>query len=59
MRRDDYFPCDYEKACHILWAVLVLRWSQTKAAVRLGLNSGTVSHVVNKRRFPSAVPRPF
>jgi len=53
------FPCTYEKACHVLWAVNVMGLSQTHAAIIVGLNSGTVCHVVHRRRFPNAVPRPF
>ena len=59
VRKVDHFPCTFTKACHVLWAVRVLGWSQTKAAIVLGLNSGTVSHVVNGRRHPNARPLPF
>lgn len=59
MRNRDFFPCTFEKACNVLWAVQVLRWSQTKTAIKLELNSGTVCHVVHGRRFPNARPLPF
>jgi len=54
----DHFPCSYIKACNVLWAVLVQGWSQTKAAIAFELNVGTVSHIVNRKRFESAVPIP-
>jgi hypothetical protein len=52
-------PCTFEKACHVLWGVLVMGWSQTEAAIRIGLNQGTVCHVVHRRRFPKAYPVPL
>ena len=54
-----HFPCTFEKACHCLYAYLVLQWSQTQIAIEVGLNVGTVNHVVHGRRFPSARPLPF
>ena len=59
MRKENAFPCDYIKACHVKYAVFVLHWSMTKAAIVIGLNVGTVSHVINGHRFPTAVPIPF
>lgn len=53
------FPCTFIKACHVLWAVKVKGWSQTKTAIETELNVGTVSHVVNGHRFPEAVPIPM
>jgi hypothetical protein len=50
------FPCTFEKACHTLWAVHVMGWSQTQAAILIELNVGTVCHVVHRRRFPTAYP---
>ncbi|MCW6507075.1 hypothetical protein [Lichenifustis flavocetrariae] len=54
-----YYPCTYEKACHVLWLVHVCGYSQTHAAIVVGLNVGTVCHVVHGRRFPHASPRPI
>ena len=54
-----HYPCSFTKACNVLYAVYVLGWSQTKAAIMLELNSGTVSKVVNGHRFPHATPLPF
>jgi hypothetical protein len=59
MRANASFPCDYAKACYVKYAVFVLHWSQTKAAIVIGLNVGTVCHVVKGRRFPSSIPLPF
>lgn len=53
------FPCDHRLACHVLWAVRVKGWSQTKAAIVVGLNVGTVNHIVHRRRFRSAHPVPI
>lgn len=54
----DHFPCSYSKACNVLWAVYTQGWSQTKAAIAFELNGGTVSHIVNGKRFTGAVPIP-
>ncbi len=59
MRASDFHPCTFEKACHILWAWRILRWSQTKIAVELDLNVGSVNHVIHRRRFPTAHPVPI
>lgn len=53
------YICTFEKACYVLWAVLVMGWTQTQAAIVIGLNVGTVSRVVNRDRFPNAVPKPI
>jgi hypothetical protein len=53
------YPCSFLKACYALWAVTVMGWSQTKAAIVIGLNVGTVCHVIHGRRFPTAVPIPM
>ncbi len=53
------FPCTYVKACYCLYGYFVLRWSQTQIAIEVGLNVGTVNHVVHGRRFPDARPLPF
>ncbi len=55
----DFFPCTFEKACHTLWCVEVKGWSLTKTAIVVGLNVGTVCHVVKRRRFPMAFPIPL
>jgi len=57
--RNRHFPCTFLKACHALWAVHVKGWSLTKAAIVIELNVGTVSHVIHRRRFPSAYPVPI
>ena len=54
----DYFPADYTKACHALHLVKVLGWSQTKTAIFLCLNVGTVNHIIHGKRFSTAVPIP-
>jgi hypothetical protein len=56
MRNRGHFPCTFPKACWCLWAVIERGWSQTKAAIAFELNVGTVSHVVNRNRFPDAYP---
>jgi hypothetical protein len=58
-RRRRSFPCTFRKACNVLWAVFVKGWSQTEAAIVVELNSGTVSHIVRRRRFPYAYPIPI
>lgn len=55
----DIFPCDFNKACQILFAVKRLGWSLTKASIFLKVNLGTVSKVVNGRVHPDASPTPF
>lgn len=52
------FPCTFDKACNVLWLVNMMGLSQTQAAIIVGLNVGTVNHVVHGRRFPSAYPVP-
>ena len=59
MRVNDFHPCSYEKACWILWAWHVLGWSQTKIAIEVGINVGSVNHVIHGRRHPSARPKPI
>lgn len=54
-----HFPCDFRKACYVKWAVFVMGWTQTKAAIIVELNVGTVSHIVNGKRFRSAFPVPI
>jgi hypothetical protein len=50
------YPCNFRKACHVLWLVRVEKTSQTHAALIVGLNVGTVCHVIHGRRFPEAYP---
>ncbi len=57
-RRRSY-GCTHLKACHVIWAVLVKGWTQTQAAIVIGLNVGTVNHIVHGRRFPHAYPVPL
>ena len=59
MHARGYYPCTFLKACHVLWAVRVMGWTQTKAAIVIKLNIGTVSHVCGRRRFPTAFPVPL
>jgi hypothetical protein len=58
MRKGRY-SCNFEKACYVLWACVVMKWSQTRAAIVIGLNQGTVCHVVHGHRFPEAFPIPI
>jgi hypothetical protein len=53
------FPCTFVKACNVTWAVIEMGWTQTQAAIEIGLNSGTVNHIVHGRRFPNAYPVPL
>jgi hypothetical protein len=53
------YPCTFEKACYVHWAVLVKGWSMTQAAVEIKLNVGTVSHVIHGHRFSGAFPIPM
>jgi hypothetical protein len=53
------YPCTPTKASHVVWAVKVMGWSQTQAAVEIGLNQGTVCHIVHGRRFPGCHPIPL
>lgn len=53
------YACTYEKACHVLWLVRECGHSLTHAAIVVGLNVGTVCHVVHGRRFPNARPIPI
>ncbi len=57
-QKTDSFPCSFGKACNVLWAVDTQGWSQAKAAIAFELNVGTVSHIVNGKRFEGAVPIP-
>ena len=47
------------QACHVLWAVRVMGWTQAHAASALRLSSGTVSRIVRGLRFPNARPIPM
>lgn len=59
MRLRKSFPCNFTKACHVLWAVHVQGLSQTAAAILLELNVGTVNHIIHGRRFQGAYPVPI
>ena len=48
--------CNFRKACHALWIVLVEGQTMTHAGIVLGLNVGTISHIIHGRRFPTAYP---
>jgi hypothetical protein len=50
MRNQSIFNCDFIKACRVKYAVRILGWSQTKTAIILGLNVGTVSHMRKRLR---------
>jgi 4-hydroxy-3-methylbut-2-en-1-yl diphosphate synthase IspG/GcpE len=52
------FPCTFEMACYVLYLVEVLDLTQTEAAIRVGLNVGSVNHVIHGRRHPTAHPVP-
>lgn len=58
MKRRNRYPCDFRKACHVLWSIWVMGWTQTQAAIFFALNVGTVNHIVHGRRFPRAIPVP-
>jgi hypothetical protein len=45
------------KACHVLWLVYIRRYTQSQAAVIVGLNVGTVCHVVISSRVGFAGDR--
>lgn len=53
------FPCCRLTACHILFAVLELGWSQSKASHYFCVNGGTVSKIVRGLSHHGAVPVPF
>lgn len=59
MHSNNHHPCNFQKACNVLWAVRVMGWSQTTAAIAIGLNVGTVNHIVHGRRFAKAYPVPI
>jgi hypothetical protein len=51
--------CSILKACHVLWLVKIKGCTQSEAAVIVGLNVGTVNHIVHGRRFVGAKPKPI
>ena len=53
------FPCEHQTACHILHAVLVMGWSQSRAAFYFCVNGGTVSKIVRGLSHYGAFPVPF
>jgi hypothetical protein len=50
------FPLTPQKASFAKYLVMVRGWSQTKAAIRLELNQGSVSRAVNGVRHPDVPP---
>jgi predicted transcriptional regulator len=50
------YPLTPEKASFAKYLVLKLGWSQTKAALRLQLNQGSVSRAVHGVRHPDVPP---
>jgi hypothetical protein len=46
-------------ACHVIWIVKDQGCTQTQAANAVGINSGTVCHIVHGRRFHGAYPIPI
>jgi hypothetical protein len=50
------YPLTPIKASHAKFLVLVRGWSQTKAAIRLELNQGSVWRAVNGKRHPDVPP---
>lgn len=53
------FPCCHATACHILYAILEMGWSQSKASHYFCVNGGTVSKIVRGLSHQGAVPVPF
>ena len=53
------FPATPRKAAWAKWLVLVRGLTQTHAAILVGLNSGTVCHIINGRRFSEVKPQPW
>lgn len=53
------YPATFKKACHVLWGVREMGWSQTQVAIETQLSGGTVNHIVHGRRFPDAFPIPL
>lgn len=51
------YPLTREKASFAKYLVLNLGWSQTKAALRLQLNQGSVSRAVHGVCHPDVLPR--
>ena len=52
------YPCDYAKACHILYCIHQLGWTVTRTSIELEVNLGTVSRVARGLYFPEATPMP-
>lgn len=47
------------KACHLLWLVEEMGYSQNQAGHIVGVPAGTVNHIIHRRRFPGAFPIPL
>jgi hypothetical protein len=54
--RTRQYGCTFIKACHVLYIVEIEGNTLTHAAIVVGLNVGTVCHIIHRRRFPSAYP---
>lgn len=52
------YPCTFLKACNVRYLVGVEKHSMTHAAIVVGLNVGTVSHIMRRHRHPEAFPIP-
>ena len=52
-------PCTFIKACYALWLVRKVGLTQTQASHIVAVNVGSISHVINGRRFPNAYPVPL
>ena len=52
------YPCTHELACHALYFVFVLGWTQQQAGLVIGIHPGTVNHIIHRRRFRRAYPVP-
>jgi hypothetical protein len=53
------YPATFKKACHVLWAIRQMGWSQTQTAIEVELSEGTVNHISHGRRFADAFPIPL
>jgi DNA-binding transcriptional regulator LsrR (DeoR family) len=50
--------CTQNMAGQVLWLVYSRHYTQSQTAVIVGLNAGTVCHIVHGRRFLGAHPVP-
>ena len=56
MPRRIHYRCNFLKACQVKHLVSVLGHTMTHAAIVVGLNVGTVCHIIHGRRFPGSFP---